>query len=72
MRCVVFYCAVLYCIVMRCDAMRHAMIRYAMLYCAAPCCVPQVIAVGLNAVREIFSRVPALLREPDMGDFIQV
>ena len=31
----------------------------------------QVIAVGLNAVREIFSRVPALLREPDMDDFIQ-
>lgn len=34
-------------------------------------CSNEVIAVGLNAVREIFSRIPAILREPDMGDFIQ-
>lgn len=34
-------------------------------------CSTEVVAVGLNAVREILGRVPALLREPDMGDFIQ-
>jgi protein SDA1 len=30
----------------------------------------QVIAVGINSIREIFSRVPSLLREPDMEDFV--
>jgi protein SDA1 len=30
-----------------------------------------VISVGVNTVREILARVPALLLEPDMGDFIQ-
>ena len=34
-------------------------------------CSNEVIAVGMNSVREIFSRVPAILREPDMGDFIE-
>jgi protein SDA1 len=29
-----------------------------------------VIAVGINSVREIFSRVPSLLREPGMDDFV--
>ena len=29
------------------------------------------MSVGINSVREILVRVPALLREPDMGDFIE-
>eukprot|EP01038_Epipyxis_sp_PR26KG_P010899 gene10899-14630_t len=31
----------------------------------------EVIAVGINSVREIIVRVPAVLREPGMDDFIQ-
>lgn len=34
-------------------------------------CSNEVVAVGINTVREILVRVPALLLEPDMGDFIQ-
>jgi protein SDA1 len=34
-------------------------------------CTTEVVAVGLNSVREVFIRVPALLREPGMDDFIQ-
>lgn len=34
-------------------------------------CTNESIAVGINAVREIIVRAPALLREPDMGDFVQ-
>ena len=34
-------------------------------------CSNEVIAVGINAVREIMNRVPSLLREDGMGDFIQ-
>lgn len=29
------------------------------------------MSVGINSVREIIVRVPSLLREPDMGDFIE-
>lgn len=29
------------------------------------------MSVGINSVREILVRVPAILREPDMGDFIE-
>lgn len=31
----------------------------------------EVLTVGINAVREILQRVPAILREPDMSDLIQ-
>lgn len=34
-------------------------------------CTNEVIAVGINSVREILVRVPALLLEEDMEDFIQ-
>jgi protein SDA1 len=34
-------------------------------------CTNEVISVGINSVREILVRVPALLLEPDMEDFIQ-
>ena len=34
-------------------------------------CSNEVITVGINSVREILSRVPALLLEEDMEDFIQ-
>ena len=34
-------------------------------------CTNEVMAVGINSVREILVRVPAILREPDMGDFIE-
>ena len=34
-------------------------------------CPDEVIAVGLNSIREIIARVPAALHEPDMDDFIQ-
>ena len=34
-------------------------------------CSNEVLSVGLNSVREIFSRVPALLKEPGMADFVQ-
>jgi len=34
-------------------------------------CTNESIAVGINAVREIIARSPALLREPGMGDFVQ-
>jgi protein SDA1 len=34
-------------------------------------CTEEQITVGLNAVREIFARVPALLHEPDMDSFVQ-
>jgi hypothetical protein len=34
-------------------------------------CTNEVMSVGINSVREILVRVPALLREPDMGDFIE-
>jgi protein SDA1 len=34
-------------------------------------CTNESIAVGINSVREIFVRSPALLREPDMADFVQ-
>ena len=34
-------------------------------------CTNEVIAVGINSVREIFSRVPAILREPGMDDFVE-
>ena len=34
-------------------------------------CNNEVLSVGINTVREILARVPALLREDDMGDFIQ-
>ncbi len=34
-------------------------------------CSNEVITVGLNALREVFQRVPALLREEGMDDFIQ-
>lgn len=33
-------------------------------------CSNEVIAVGINAVREIIQRVPAILREPNMDDFM--
>jgi hypothetical protein len=33
-------------------------------------CTNEVIAVGINSVREIIARIPAILREPDMDDFI--
>lgn len=34
-------------------------------------CSTEVISIGINSVREIFVRVPALLKEPGMDDFIQ-
>ena len=34
-------------------------------------CTNEVISVGINSVREILVRVPALLLEEDMEDFIQ-
>ena len=34
-------------------------------------CSNDVIAVGINSVREIIARSPALLRESDMSDFVQ-
>lgn len=34
-------------------------------------CTNEAITVGINAVREIIVRAPALLREPDMDDFVQ-
>ena len=34
-------------------------------------CSNEVITVGINTVREVIIRVPALLNEPDMGDFVQ-
>ena len=34
-------------------------------------CTNEQIAVGLNSVREIIGRVPSMLREDGMGDFIQ-
>lgn len=34
-------------------------------------CSNEVIAVGINSVREILIRVPSLLLEDDMKDFIQ-
>jgi protein SDA1 len=34
-------------------------------------CNNEVITVGINSVREIISRVPAVLREPGMDDFVQ-
>ena len=34
-------------------------------------CSNEVIAIGINSVREIISRVPAILHEPDIGDFVQ-
>jgi protein SDA1 len=33
-------------------------------------CSNEVIAVGINSVREIIQRVPAILREPNMDDFM--
>lgn len=33
-------------------------------------CTNEVIAVGINSVREIIARIPSILREPDMDDFI--
>jgi protein SDA1 len=35
-------------------------------------CGNETIAVGLNTVREIFARVPAVLHEEGMGDLVQV
>jgi protein SDA1 len=34
-------------------------------------CTNEVVAVGINTVREILTRVPAILLETDMADFIQ-
>uniref|UniRef100_A0A7S2CST8 Protein SDA1 n=1 Tax=Octactis speculum TaxID=3111310 RepID=A0A7S2CST8_9STRA len=34
-------------------------------------CPEEVIAVGINGVREILSRIPSILTEPDMDDFVQ-
>jgi protein SDA1 len=34
-------------------------------------CAEEVMAVGLNAVREVCARVPAVLLETDMGDLMQ-
>ena len=34
-------------------------------------CTNEVIAIGINSVREIIARVPAILHEPDIGDFVQ-
>lgn len=34
-------------------------------------CSNEVVAVGINSVREILSRVPSVLREPGMDDFVQ-
>jgi protein SDA1 len=34
-------------------------------------CSNEVIAVGINTVREVLVRVPALLMEPDMDAFVQ-
>lgn len=34
-------------------------------------CSNEVISVGINSVREIIVRAPSILREPDIGDFIQ-
>jgi len=34
-------------------------------------CTNEVIAVGINSVREIFTRMPTLLREPGMDDFVE-
>jgi protein SDA1 len=34
-------------------------------------CSTEVIAVGINSVREILVRAPAVLREPGMEDFVQ-
>eukprot|EP00602_Paraphysomonas_sp_CaronLab_P005014 CAMPEP_0185031074 /NCGR_PEP_ID=MMETSP1103-20130426/18334_1 /TAXON_ID=36769 /ORGANISM="Paraphysomonas bandaiensis, Strain Caron Lab Isolate" /LENGTH=514 /DNA_ID=CAMNT_0027566453 /DNA_START=783 /DNA_END=2327 /DNA_ORIENTATION=- len=34
-------------------------------------CSNEVIAVGINSIREIINRIPAILREPGMDDFIQ-
>lgn len=34
-------------------------------------CTNEVIAVGINSIREIFARVPAILREPGMDDFVE-
>jgi protein SDA1 len=34
-------------------------------------CTNEVMAVGINSVREIINRVPSVLKEPGMDDFIQ-
>ena len=34
-------------------------------------CTNEVITVGINTVREVITRVPALLNEPGMADFMQ-
>lgn len=34
-------------------------------------CTNEVMAVGINSVREVISRVPAVLHEPGMDDFVQ-
>lgn len=34
-------------------------------------CSNEVISVGLNALREIIQRIPAVLREPGMDDLVQ-
>ena len=34
-------------------------------------CSGEIIAVGLNSIREMIMRVPSILSEPDMDDFIQ-
>lgn len=34
-------------------------------------CNNEVLTVGINAVREVFSRCPSLLLESDMSDFVQ-
>jgi protein SDA1 len=34
-------------------------------------CTTEVVAIGINSVREVLVRVPALLKEPGMEDFIQ-
>jgi protein SDA1 len=34
-------------------------------------CSNEVIAVGINAIREILSRIPALMLEDDMSDFVK-
>lgn len=42
-----------------------------LLHSTAERCTNEVMSVGINSVREILVRVPAILREPDMGDFIE-
>jgi protein SDA1 len=34
-------------------------------------CSNEVISVGINAIREIIQRLPSILREPGMDDFVQ-